>query len=110
LFFIPDQNRVGIGLPLALMGILGLAGIVMLLREARRVNTGPYALRWQQYVWFGLSGVPYASLLVVAGVLLAGNTSGFYWLAGTEAALLVISSFNVWALVARAQPDSDSTT
>lgn len=106
LFLIPSQSRAGVAIPLLVMGALGLVANLLLLRESRRVNTGAYALSVPQEVWYGLSALPYAGLVVVGMLLLLDRTRALYWLVGVEVGLLLISSFNAWALLARAQPES----
>jgi hypothetical protein len=106
LFFIPSQSRTGMALPILVIGVLGVIAIVLLLREARRVNTGVYALSLPQEAWFGASALPYGGLIVIAVALLFDQRGAFYWLAVVEVSLLLISSFNTWALLSRAQQES----
>ncbi|MGD9892866.1 MAG: hypothetical protein AB7R89_21800 [Dehalococcoidia bacterium] len=108
LFFVPSQNKTGMALPLFVIGALGLLAIVLLLQESRRVNTGAYTLKLPQEAWFGASALPYGGLVAIAVALLLDSLSAFYWLAAVEISLLLISSFNTWALLSRAQPDSGS--
>jgi hypothetical protein len=108
LFFIPSQSRAGMALPLLVIGVLGLAAIVLLLRESRQVNTGNYALRLPQAAWFGASALPYGGLVAIAVALLFESLDAFYWLAVAEVSLLLVSAFNTWALLSRAQQESGS--
>jgi hypothetical protein len=108
LFLIPAQQRAGVAVPLGVMGALGLFGIVLLLREARRVNQGPYALTWWRLAWFGCAALPYGALIVIAAALLNDETRTLYLLAAVEVSLIAISTFNTWALLSRAQPEGDA--
>jgi hypothetical protein len=108
LFFIPSQTKAGMAVPLLVIGMLGLVAMMLLLRESRRVNTGIYTLTLSQEVPYGVMALPYGGLVVIAVAILFDSLSAFYWLAAVEVSLLLISSFNTWALLSRAQPDSGS--
>lgn len=108
LFLIPSQSRIGVAAPLMLLGLLGLTAIALLLRESRRVNQGVYALKAPQEAWYGCSALPYIGLLVIALAVILDSNGALYWLVSIEVSLLLISSFNTWVLLARAQPESDA--
>ena len=105
LFQVPDQSRAGLALPLALMGVLGLAGLVMLARDAVILNeTVPL---WQ-WAYSGTSLATYGGLIIAAVTLLAGRTGALSWLVGVDAALLTISSVSAWMLLSHAGAEGDS--
>ena len=108
LFFIPSQSNIGLAVPFLVMGVLGVTAVALLVRESRLVNTGTYALTWSQVAWFSVCAVPYGGLTVLAVALLLDAANVFYWLAAVEISLLLISAFNTWLLLSRAQPDSGS--
>lgn len=108
LFFVPSQNKNGMAIPLLVIGVLGVIAIALLLRESRRVNTGIYALTWTQAAFFGASVLPYGALVLIAVAVLLDSLKAFYWLAAVEVSLLLITLFNTWTLLSRAQPDGGS--
>jgi hypothetical protein len=55
LFSIPSQNKIGMAMPIMVIGLLGLIAIALLVRESQRVNTGIYTLKLPQEAWFGAS-------------------------------------------------------
>ena len=104
LFLVPGQNRVGLALPLALMGVLGLAGFVWLAREFVSLNQ---TMPWWQWAYSGVSLATYGGLIVVAVALLAGRTRALFWLVGVDAALLTMSSVNAWMLLSHARAEDE---
>ena len=104
LFLVPSQSRIGLALPLALMGMLGLTGFVWFARDIVMLNQ---MMPLWQWAYSGASLVTYGGLIVVALTLLAGRTGALSWLVGVDAALLTISSVNAWLLLSHARAEGD---
>jgi hypothetical protein len=88
LILIPHQTRLGLGLPLFVLGLLGSAGSAYIALEARRLNTGGYALPWWSWPALGLVVLTYVCSLVIGGLLLAGRVDVLGWLVVVDAGLL----------------------
>jgi hypothetical protein len=112
---VPDQQPLGVGVPVVVLGLGGLVGLGLVLRRWLQLNprTGP--LRpgldpregWA-WVYLGAWAVPYLGLLIVGSVLTTGATGVLVVLALLDGLLLVLAIASAWLLLTRAQPTSDS--
>lgn len=106
LFLIPRQSPPGLGLPLVVLGILGIGWLVYFLRQALPLNQGKDPTRWAWRLLFTLWFATYAGLIAVALVLLGGNAESLFWLAAVDVALLVTATVGAWALMTHGQASS----
>jgi hypothetical protein len=105
-FLIPDQTPAGLGLSLLGTGALGMLSMLLQYRQARK-SRRPWGLA-------GVAGrivtpiVALECVVIVAVSVLAGYTSGFYWLVPVMVLMLAIASRNAWDLLIgmrRAKPE-----
>ena len=80
-FLIPHQTRLGVGLPLIVLGLLGAGGFSYVALEVRRLNTGSNALPWWTWAAFAMALLTYLGLVALGALLLgaygnAGRTRG----------------------------------
>lgn len=98
LFLIPHQVPLGLGLPLLGSGGYGLYISLSRYFEARRKQSrawgkGGVARR------FAIPALGFGTLMIIAVVVLSGNTEGLYWLVPVMIMLVVAASRNAWDLL-----------
>ena len=102
-FLIPDQTPLGLGLPLLILGLLGLLGTVSHMRKARA----------QRRMWgkssivrrFTMPIVSLAGLVAIALSALSGETAGVYALVLVIIVLLASATQNAWDLLIKVDED-----
>ncbi len=102
LFLIPHQNRLGVGLPLLVLGLLGAGGFSYIAYEAHRLNQGPYGLPWWAVAAYGLGLLTYLGLVAIGAALLSGNTAALPWLVIVATGLLTTATLSAWILLSHA--------
>jgi hypothetical protein len=98
LFLIPEQRPVGLGLPLAGIGLGGFYLTVRRLLAARRTHARAWGTGSVVRYLAG-SALCYLALLAVAVSVLLAYTGGLYWLVPVMILLIVSASRNAWALL-----------
>jgi hypothetical protein len=96
-FLIPQQNPPGLGLPLLALGGLGLLNMLVQFQRTRRKHRV-----WGRSVVANRFWLPIVAMLtitVIAVSVLAGSTSGVYWLVPAMILLLASASRNAWDLL-----------
>ncbi len=107
LFLIPGQRPIGLALPLAFLGILGLVWLSHLILVHHQMNL-PARSRWWRLQMI-IAGLTYAALIVIAVMLMDGRIDeSLYWLIPVNVSLLTTGIFNTWLLLAHARPGSES--
>jgi hypothetical protein len=102
LFLIPHQTRVGLGLPLAILGLLGSAGAAYIALESHLLNTGAHALSWWSWAAWAPVEFTYLGLLTIGLMFLEGRTDVFGWLVLVDAGLLTVATASAWVLLSHA--------
>lgn len=95
---IPDADATGLGVPVLLLGLWGLARIVW---AARRVSSDP-APEWHGRAVLGRFASPligYAIAVWVGIQILGGNAYAIGWLVATVFFLMVSAASNCWDLL-----------
>ena len=100
IFLIPNQDHLGLGLPLLCIGGIGLFSTVSHFlstrhSEPRQWGRGGIANR------FIVPTVCYIVLLIIAVTVLLGQTGSLYWLVPVMILMVLTSSFNAWNLLLR---------
>jgi hypothetical protein len=111
----PHQRWQTLALPLALLGLTGLAAFALFVREWRRLNPSSPAPRpgldpGRPQGWLFIIGVaaPYAGLVVVAGLLWENRAEALAGLAIVQGALLAFATMNAWLMLSRAGASADT--
>jgi hypothetical protein len=109
LFLVPDQSRIGLGLPLAIIGALGLIASAFVAPEmwgmARDGIGNP--LPWWTWLYATSIVATFAGLAIDGVALLDGRTRALNWLVAVDVSLLLIGCANTVALISHARPASD---
>jgi hypothetical protein len=104
LFLIPHQTRLGFGLPLLALGVLGTAGSALVALETQRVNVDEFTPPWWALPAWALVVLTYLGMLVIGGLVIGGWTGAIEWLVLVDAALLTIATASAWLLLSNAAP------
>jgi hypothetical protein len=99
-FLIPNQGKIGLGVPLLGVGLLGLGSTVSHFLKTHsklpRVWGGSNIARR-----FITPTICHSVLITIAITVLFGCTQGLYWLVPVMIFLLMVSSINAWDLLLR---------
>ena len=105
----PHQRRSTLALPLAILGLTGLAAFAFFVREWRRLNPPASEPRpgldpGRPQGWLFIFGVaaPFAGLVAVAGLLWGNRAEALAGLAIVQGALLAFATMNAWLMLSRA--------
>lgn len=103
LFLIPSQRPIGLALPLAFLGILGLVWLGRLILVHHQVNPSP-GRTWWWWPQIIIAGLTYGALIVIAVMLMNGRVAeSLYWLIPVNVSLLTMGILNTWLLLAHAR-------
>jgi hypothetical protein len=108
-FLIPDQEPLGLGLPLLFLGGFGLFSTVRHFLKTRPSHPrawgkGTLARR------FIMPLICFVILILIAISVLLGKTGGLYWLIPVMITFIIAASINAWDLLLRLrEPRKDST-
>ena len=93
LFLIPGQRPMGLALPLAFLGILGLVWLSHLILVHHQLNPPTRRTRWWPQMI--VAGLTYAVLIVIAVMLMCGRiVELLYWLIPVNVSLLTTGILN----------------
>jgi len=98
LFLIPNQGPLGLGLPLAGIGLLGLINTLRRIIEARKAGARIWEIGSVASRLAG-SALCYVALLAVAASVVLGRGLSLYWLVPVMVLLIVEASRNAWNLL-----------
>jgi hypothetical protein len=108
LFLIPNQVPLGLGLPLLGISGYGLYETVRRLLKTRRARPRTWG-RGGMTHRLVVPTVCFSALLIVAVLVLLGETGGLYWLVPVMIFLVVAASRNAWdLLMGLREPPTDS--
>ncbi len=94
---IPNQSPVGSGLPLLLIGLLGVNNT---LRNIRAVRQGERNASFRHVMRrFASVLVSLAGLIVLSLWIMTGSVAAFYWLTGAIILLVVSATENAWDML-----------
>jgi hypothetical protein len=108
IFLIPDQVPIGLGLPLLAIGGLGWLNVMFQYRRTRKSHRA-----WGRSTVtnrFFIPSVALLAVIVIAVSVMAGSTSGFYWLVPAMILLLASGSRNAWDLLIGLRGPEDQST
>lgn len=97
----PDLQPAVLGLPILLVGVLGLGWIGRGMALSWRVNPHDSAL-WRSLLYETLLALMYVGLAVAGLALWTGQTSALAWLFVVDIALLLSAGLNAWLLLSHA--------
>jgi hypothetical protein len=104
-FLIPGQTRIGLGLSLVLIAILGLIITLAELRGVRINST--QAVYHTLFRRSRLKIVAFALMIVIGFLIMFGNeTSSLYWMVTPMLFLLFSASLNTWSLLIEVRDSS----
>lgn len=104
IFLIPHDHPGQLGVPLIVIGVLGLGWNVYVVKESIEINKGIYALRWPQWIYLSVPFAIYATVIVIAALLWQGKTEPLFWLVLVDIAQLTMASLSSWFLLSNAGP------
>jgi hypothetical protein len=99
LFLIPDQGRLGLGLPLIGVGGYGLYLTLGRFLKSRHMPQRRLGSGRSIAGRFIVPAVCFATLMIIAVSVLFGSTAGLYWLVPVMILLVVGASRNAWDLL-----------
>ena len=94
---IPTLVPIGLGLPLIIMGSIGLFDTISQFRKVQRSQRREWGVRTLRL--FALPVAAFIGLDVIAATILAGHTDGLYWMVAVMLILVTTAAGNAYRLL-----------
>jgi hypothetical protein len=105
---VPDQSRLGVGIPLAVIGVIGILNLTVQTSAAIRKHNHLLGLNY--ILWrFLFPLCAFVGLIMVAVSVLQGGMYVLYWLIAVNITLLAHASHNAWQLLISARLPKNDT-
>jgi hypothetical protein len=99
---IPDQNSLGVGIPLLIMSAIGILNLVA--QTITAIRNRNHLLGLSYLLWrFLFPLCAFVGLMVIAVSVLNGGKHVLYWLIAVNITLLATASRNAWELLISAR-------
>ena len=101
---IPHPHPATLGLPVLLLGVLGVGWSTRIGWEYARLNQAPGTQDWWTFAFYSVGVLAAIGLNVVGALPLGGREDLLPWLAAADLTMLVTASVGAWTLLSHAQP------